>query len=123
MTFLYCNNQSFAAGSAIGMLDGLIGLRGAELRRPVLVGLFRLNTLEAITLNKSANLIVVAAALLFRGGTTFIDSLLIILSNIVLNLLCGSLANVAGGELLISAVKTFKHIRIPAPEVRNAFER
>jgi hypothetical protein len=41
-------DQGFVAGSLIGKLGGLIGLGGAEFRLPVLVGLFRLQTLEAI---------------------------------------------------------------------------
>lgn len=101
MTYRYRNGQSFAAGSVIGALGGLIGLGGAEFRLPVLVGLFRLNTLEAIILNKSMSLIVVAAALLFRDGTTPLDSLLGH-SDIVLNLLSGSLVGtwLAAGHAL-----------------------
>ncbi|MBE0436202.1 MAG: sulfite exporter TauE/SafE family protein [Methylomicrobium sp.] len=91
MTYSYRNGQSFAAGSAIGALSGLIGLGGAEFRLPVLVGLFRLNTLEAIIVNKAMSLVVVAAALLLRGGTISFDSLFGH-SDIVLNLLAGSLA-------------------------------
>lgn len=34
----------------------------------MLVGRFRLPTLEAVILNKAMNLVVVACALLFRGG-------------------------------------------------------
>ena len=61
------NGQAFVAGSLIGTLGGLIGLGGAEFRLPVLVGVFRLGTLEAVILNKAMSLVVVAAALLFRG--------------------------------------------------------
>ena len=42
----------FAAGGLIGSLGGLIGLGGAEFRLPVLVGLFRLPTLEAVIFNE-----------------------------------------------------------------------
>ena len=84
------NGQGFVAGSLIGTLGGLIGLGGAEFRLPVLVGVFRLDTLEAIILNKAMSLVVVTAALLFRGGTiapgTLADHL-----DVVLNLLAGSL--------------------------------
>jgi len=84
------NGQGFVAGSLIGTLGGLIGLGGAEFRLPVLVGVFRLGTLEAVILNKAMSLVVVAAALLFRGGTigpsTLADHL-----DVVLNLLAGSL--------------------------------
>ncbi|TCJ15755.1 sulfite exporter TauE/SafE family protein [Parasulfuritortus cantonensis] len=84
------NGQGFVAGSLIGTLGGLIGLGGAEFRLPVLVGLFRLGTLEAVILNKAMSLVVVAAALLFRGATITPD----VLANhldVVLNLLAGSL--------------------------------
>lgn len=84
------NGQGFVAGSLIGTLGGLIGLGGAEFRLPVLVGVFRLGTLEAVILNKAMSLVVVAAALLFRGCTiapgTLADHL-----DVVLNLLAGSL--------------------------------
>lgn len=83
-------SQSFIAGSLIGTLGGLIGLGGAEFRLPVLVGLFRLGTLEAIILNKAMSLFVVVTALLFRGGsiapTILVDHL-----DVALNLLAGSL--------------------------------
>lgn len=84
------NNQSFVAGSLIGTLGGLIGLGGAEFRLPVLVGLFRLGTLEAVILNKAMSLVVVAVALLFRGGAVAPDFLAAHL-DVVLNLLAGSL--------------------------------
>lgn len=84
------NGQGFVAGSLIGTLGGLIGLGGAEFRLPVLVGLFRLGTLEAIILNKAMSLVVVAAALLFRGGS-ITPSILMDHLDVVLNLLAGSL--------------------------------
>ena len=42
------NGQGFASGILIGRLGGPIGLGGAEFRLPVLVGLFKLNTLKAV---------------------------------------------------------------------------
>lgn len=84
------NGQGFVAGSLIGTLGGLIGLGGAEFRLPVLVGVFRLGTLEAVILNKAMSLVVVAAALLFRGNAITPDVLLGHL-DVVLNLLAGSL--------------------------------
>jgi len=83
-------SQGFVAGSLIGTLGGLIGLGGAEFRLPVLVGLFRLSTLEAVVLNKAMSLVVVAAALLFRAKAIPIEQLTQHL-DIVLNLLAGSL--------------------------------
>lgn len=82
--------QGFVAGSMIGTLGGLIGLGGAEFRLPILVGLFRLSTLEAVVLNKAMSLVVVAAALLFRAKAIPIEQLGQHL-DIVLNLLAGSL--------------------------------
>jgi uncharacterized membrane protein YfcA len=82
--------QGFLAGSLIGALGGLIGLGGAEFRLPVLVGVFRLATLEAVILNKAMSLVVVAAALLFRAGTIAPGALADHL-DVALNLLAGSL--------------------------------
>ena len=84
------SSQGFVAGSLIGTLGGLIGLGGAEFRLPVLVGLFRLGTLEAVILNKAMSLVVVAAALLFRLRAIPLDALAGHMS-IALNLLAGSL--------------------------------
>jgi len=58
MTVRMRNGQGFLAGSLIGTLGGLIGLGGAEFRLPVLVGMFRLGTLEAVILNKAMSLVV-----------------------------------------------------------------
>lgn len=82
--------QGFVAGSLIATLGGLIGLGGAEFRLPVLVGLFRLSTLEAVILNKAMSLVVVASALLFRLGTIPFEQL-IQHGDVALNLLAGSL--------------------------------
>jgi uncharacterized membrane protein YfcA len=84
------NGRGFVAGSLIGTLGGLIGLGGAEFRLPVLVGVFRFGTLEAVILNKAMSLGVVAAALLFRCGAIAPDVLADHL-DVVLNLLAGSL--------------------------------
>lgn len=82
--------QSFTVGSLIGCLGGLIGLGGAEFRLPVLVGLFKLGTLEAVILNKAMSLVVVSVALLFRLKSISLDSL-VHHQGVVINLLTGSL--------------------------------
>lgn len=82
--------RGFVAGSLIGTLGGLIGLGGAEFRLPVLVGVFRLATLEAVILNKAMSLVVVAAALLFRAKAIPFDQLMQH-ADVAVNLLAGSL--------------------------------
>jgi len=84
------SGQGFIAGSMIGTLGGLIGLGGAEFRLPVLVGVFRLSTLEAVILNKAMSLVVVAAALVFRIKAIPLDYLGAHFG-VALNLLAGSL--------------------------------
>lgn len=80
----------FLSGAMIGGLGGLIGLGGAEFRLPLLVGYFRLPTLDAIIFNKAMSMVVVAFALLFRAGSIpLADTWGHI--DIVLNLLAGSL--------------------------------
>lgn len=82
--------NGFLAGSLIGTLGGLIGLGGAEFRLPVLIGGFRLATLEAVIMNKAMSLVVVTAALIFRIKTISLD-MLWAHHSIVINLLAGSL--------------------------------
>jgi uncharacterized membrane protein YfcA len=117
----------FAAGGLIGSLGGLIGLGGAEFRLPVLVGLFRLPTLEAVIFNKAMSLTVVAAALVFRLPEVPADAMLTeaaiglhdgsapLIANPVARWVAGlvagfgigmvaALLGVAGGELLIPTI-------------------
>jgi len=83
--------KSFTAGGLIGTLGGLMGLGGAEFRLPVLKGLFRFATLEAILLNLATSLVLVAFALLFRSQAVT-PAELWGHAGLVLNLLAGSLA-------------------------------
>lgn len=68
----------------------MIGLGGAEFRLPVLIGSFKMPTLEAVIFNKAMSLTVVAVALIFRTKSIAVDQLLAHL-DIVINLLAGSL--------------------------------
>jgi uncharacterized membrane protein YfcA len=81
--------QGFGAGGAVATLAGLIGLGGAEFRLPILKGIFRLDTLKAVILNKATSLIVVFFALLFRSYEIPFEQLWEHKS-IVINLLLGS---------------------------------
>ncbi|MFC0708755.1 hypothetical protein [Azorhizophilus paspali] len=84
------SGQGFVAGTLIGTLGDLIGLDKAAFGLPVLVGLFRLEILEAVIFNKAMSLVVVAAALLFRSGGIPLEQLTGYL-DITLNPLAGSL--------------------------------
>lgn len=82
--------QGFFTGGLIGGIGGLVGLGGAEFRLPVLKGLFRLPTLEAVIFNKAMSLVVVATALIARSSHIEWASLLGQWP-IAVNLLAGSL--------------------------------
>lgn len=82
--------MGLVSGTLIGTLGGLIGLGGAEFRLPVLVGMFRLSTLEAVILNKAMSLVVVAFALMFRIKTIPLGQLADHV-DVAVNLLAGSL--------------------------------
>lgn len=102
----YKNQKGFAWGGLIGTLGGLIGLGGAEFRLPVLVGIFKLETLKAVILNKAMSLVVVATALIFRSAIMSFDILFDNI-NIILNLLAGSLIGAwwaAGYAIKISKI-------------------
>ncbi|MGP4105215.1 sulfite exporter TauE/SafE family protein [Nonomuraea sp. KM90] len=55
--------SAFAAGAAVGVLGGMIGLGGAEFRLPLLISLFGFAALAAVIMNKTMSLIVVLTAL------------------------------------------------------------
>ncbi len=54
---------ALATGAGVGLLDGLVGLGGAEFRLPLLIGLFGFAALQAVIMNKALSLIVVVTAL------------------------------------------------------------
>lgn len=90
------NGKGFLSGTLIGALGGLIGLGGAEFRLPVLMGSFKMPTLEAVIFNKAMSLTVVAVALIFRTKSIATTSCLLIL---ILSSICwpGALS-VHGGQ-------------------------
>lgn len=59
---------TFAAGAAVGLLGGLVGLGGAEFRLPLLIGVFGFVALQAVIVNKAMSLVVVLVALPSRLG-------------------------------------------------------
>jgi uncharacterized protein len=82
--------KALLSGTGIGTLGGLIGLGGAEFRLPFLLGMFAFPPLEAVILNKSMSLLVVASALPFRTSTISWETLFTHWP-IIINLLAGSL--------------------------------
>jgi uncharacterized membrane protein YfcA len=56
-------SAGFAAGAAVGLLGGLVGLGGAEFRLPLLLTLFGFAALAAVIVNKAMSLVVVLAAI------------------------------------------------------------
>lgn len=92
-----CHNRrnagGFAAGALVGILGGLIGLGGAEFRLPILVGVFRLTTLNAVIFNKAVSLVVVGFALLFRTaiiGPTVLLSHIDVVANLAIGSVVGA---------------------------------
>jgi len=81
---------AFGSGAAIGTLGGLIGLGGAEFRLPVLIGGFSFSALEAVMLNKTMSLVVVATAVPFRAQTVPFE-MLAKHWLVIVNLLAGSI--------------------------------
>ena len=107
------NGKGLLSGGLIGALGGLIGLGGAEFRLPVLIGLFRLPTLEAVIFNKAMSLAVVAASFIFRMKTVPLETIFDN-SYIVVNLLAGSLVGAwyAAGHAMTMSRKGLNSIII-----------
>jgi len=104
----------FGSGALIGTLGGLIGLGGAEFRLPLLIGPFGFAALEAVIVNKSISLIVVASALPFRMGTVPLHELAAHW-NVILNLLAGSLLGAwfgAGWAIKLKTESFYKVIAV-----------
>ncbi|QRG06184.1 sulfite exporter TauE/SafE family protein [Xanthobacter dioxanivorans] len=85
----------FGSGAAIGIVGGLIGLGGAEIRLPVLIA-FGFDALPAVILNRALSLVVVASALPFRAeAVPYAD--VAAHGPIILTMLAGSLAGAFAG--------------------------
>jgi len=82
--------QIVAAGAAVGLLGGMIGLGGAEFRLPLLIGLFGFLALQAVILNKAMSLLVVLTALPARLAAVPLSALAPQWP-VVVNLLSGTL--------------------------------
>ncbi|MDF5759353.1 sulfite exporter TauE/SafE family protein [Spongiactinospora sp. TRM90649] len=85
-----------AAGAAVGVLGGMIGLGGAEFRLPLLIGLFGFAALAAVILNKAMSLVVVLAALPARLAAVPLAELAAHWT-VTVNLLAGSLLGAWAG--------------------------
>ena len=82
--------SAFAVGAAVGLLGGLMGLGGAELRLPLLLTVFGFAALAAVIVNKAMSLVVVLAAIPSRLGAVPLDDVVSQWPAVV-NLLAGSL--------------------------------
>lgn len=80
----------FAAGAAVGLLGGLVGLGGAEFRLPLLLGVFGFAALAAVIVNKTMSLVVVTVALPARLAAVPLADIVDEWTAVV-NLLAGSL--------------------------------
>ena len=87
---------AFSAGTAVGLLGGMIGLGGAEFRLPLLIGLFGFLALQAVIVNKAMSLAVVLTALPARLGAVPYSELTAHWP-VAVNLLAGSLAGAWAG--------------------------
>jgi uncharacterized protein len=82
---------AFVAGCGVGMLGGLVGLGGAELRLPLIISLFGFAALQAVIVNKALSLVVVLVAIPARLlAVPFAEVLRH--WTVVANLLAGSMA-------------------------------
>jgi len=102
------------AGTAVGILGGLIGLGGAEFRLPLLIQYFHFAALRAVIVNKAMSLLVVAFALPFRSTTVPLAD---VAGHwpIIANLLAGSLLGAwlgAGWAMRLSSQALYRVIAL-----------
>ncbi|MFN4073281.1 MAG: TSUP family transporter [Thermus sp.] len=86
---------ALGVGVGVGLLGGLLGLGGAELRLPFLLFLFHLSPLEAVIANKALSLLVVGISLPARMGSVPLEAVFDEVYQ-VLTLLLGSLLGAWG---------------------------
>lgn len=95
--------KAFGWGSVIGILGGLVGLGGAEFRLPVLVGLFKYRTLQAIVINLVVSLVTVSVSFVFRAGVVPLHNVMAQWA-VVINIAVGSLCGAALGVRIATRV-------------------
>lgn len=81
---------AFVGGAVVGLLGGLVGLRGAEFRLPLLLSVFGFAALAAVIVNKAMSLVVVLVAIPARLAAVPLTEVGAHWT-VVLNLLGGSL--------------------------------
>lgn len=102
-----------AAGGAVGLLGGTIGLGGAEFRLPLLIGLFGFLALQAVILNKAMSLLVVLTALPARLAAVPLSTLTPHWP-VVVNLLAGTLVGAWAGASWAVRMRTSTLYRVLA---------
>lgn len=102
-----------AAGAAVGLLGGMIGLGGAEFRLPLLIGLFGFLALQAVILNKAMSLLVVLTALPARLAAVPLSAL-VPHWPVVINLLAGTLVGAWAGASWAVRMRTSTLYRVLA---------
>lgn len=106
--------QVVAAGAAVGLLGGMIGLGGAEFRLPPLLsGLFGFVALQAVILNKAMSLLVVLTALPARLAAGPLSTLGPQWP-VVVNLLAGTLVGAWAGASWAVRMRTSTLYRVLA---------
>ncbi|MEU0470900.1 sulfite exporter TauE/SafE family protein [Amycolatopsis sp. NPDC006131] len=103
----------FAAGAAVGVLGGMIGLGGAEFRLPLLIGVFGFAALAAVILNKAMSLIVVLTALPARLAAVSAGELAAQWA-VAVNLLAGSLLGAWAGAAWATRMRSATLYRVLA---------
>lgn len=104
---------AFLAGASVGLLGGMIGLGGAEVRLPLLLIIFGFVALPAVILNKAMSLVVVAVAIPARFVAVPPDTLAAEW-DVILNLLAGSLVGAWIGAMWAVRMRTAVLYRVIA---------